>query len=73
MRNRAKHCRESAIQQTHRNAGASAHTCRKRDTAHFDTEQSTRDKFAELKSAYPNYFLDTRAFIKELEQIINKY
>jgi ppGpp synthetase/RelA/SpoT-type nucleotidyltranferase len=28
---------------------------------------------ADLKKAYPNYFLDTREFIKYLEKVLNKY
>jgi hypothetical protein len=28
---------------------------------------------ADLKKAYPNYFLDTREFIKYLEKLLNKY
>lgn len=30
------------------------------------------DTFADLKIAYPNYFIDTRAFIKRLERILDK-
>lgn len=30
------------------------------------------DKFINIKSEYPNYFLDTQKFIKELKDIIEK-
>ena len=30
------------------------------------------DKFINIKSEYPNYFLDTLKFIKELKDIIEK-
>lgn len=38
----------------------------------YDVVLVGTDTFSELKSAYPNYFLDTRAFIKELEKIVGK-
>lgn len=39
----------------------------------YDVVLVGTDNFKELKSAYPNYFIDTRAFIKEIEKIIQKY
>lgn len=39
----------------------------------YDVVLVGTDNFRELKKAYPNYFIDTHAFIKEVEKIINKY
>lgn len=39
----------------------------------YDVVLVGADTPAELKRAYPNYFIDTRAFIKRLEKIIDKY
>lgn len=43
------------------------------DKQEYDVVLVGTDNFKELKSAYPNYFIDTRLFINELEKIINKY
>ncbi|MBN1618072.1 RelA/SpoT domain-containing protein [Candidatus Dojkabacteria bacterium] len=39
----------------------------------YDVVLVGTDKLVDLKRAYPNYFFDTREFIKRLEIIINKY
>ncbi len=39
----------------------------------YDVVLVAADTTADLKKAYPNYFLDTHEFIKYLEKIINKY
>ncbi len=39
----------------------------------YDVVLVGADKSSDLKKAYPNYFLDTKEFIKYLEKILNKY
>jgi ppGpp synthetase/RelA/SpoT-type nucleotidyltranferase len=39
----------------------------------YDAVLVGADDSADLKKAYPNYFLDTREFIKYLEKVLNKY
>lgn len=39
----------------------------------YDVVLVGTDTLVELKRAYPNYFIDTKAFIKKLGEIINKY
>lgn len=38
----------------------------------YDVVLVGADTLSELQKAYPNYFIDTKAFIKQLEQIISK-
>ena len=39
----------------------------------YDVVLVSADNIQDLKKAYPNYFLDTKEFIKHLEIILNKY
>jgi ppGpp synthetase/RelA/SpoT-type nucleotidyltranferase len=43
------------------------------DKKEYDVVLVGADTTADLKKAYPNYFLDTREFIKYLNKILNKY
>ncbi len=39
----------------------------------YDVVLVSADNLQDLKKAYPNYFLDTKEFLKQLEIILNKY
>jgi len=39
----------------------------------YDVVLVSVDNFSDLKKAYPNYFLDTKEFLRRLDNILNKY